>query len=118
MLGYSHVAPLEQLGSSIQQLALFATMGIKDPMVMIFLDCLIGHQHCPLLNSHGKLFASTMKCNVPAEHGGEFCKMASFSLDYSHFISKYWALLRASGSRGSLRLLDGNMVIYSHPKPR
>ena len=94
-------------------------MGIKDPMVVIFLDCLIGHQHCFVLNSHGKLVASTMKCNVPAEHGGEFCKMASFSLDYSpHFISKYWALLRASGSRGSPRLLDGNMVIYSHPKPR
>ena len=37
----------------------------------------------PLLNSHGKLVASTMKCNVPAEHGGEFCKMTSFSLDYS-----------------------------------
>lgn len=90
-------------------------------MVVIFLDCSIGTPALPSAELSWQAICidhEIMKCNFPAEHGREFGKMASFTLDYSHFISGYWALLRASGSRGSLRLLDGNVVIYSHPKPR
>lgn len=89
MLGYSHVAPLEQLGSSIQQLTLFATMGIKDPMVAIFLDCLIGHQHCPLLNSHGKLVASSFSlhfllCSMPVLETWHCWAVIHFQIMFPH----------------------------------